>query len=263
MNSASRILSIVEYFGSQPSAPMSHRWCSLFGIDINKNRNQLFPAVLAFHAELDAVETKMLELSGSSELFGPTAQRLRSSFNPSSVEQPWDSHAPHVMSAENLNALKWAKWALQKFDDPEPEQGVMEALLERIEEQEEHLRSTALPAGIRLLMISHIAQMRVALAMYKIQGVTAISDVVQKAMGEMGTAPEHLKDEVAAASPEAKGVIVNFMKFIGQTAKFADDLSKVKKFGEAVYTFGTQHGHTAITWVSDLVRSIPQLAAPT
>jgi hypothetical protein len=135
-------------------------------------------------------------------------------------------------------ALQWAAWALSQFDENEIDEEAMETLRASLAEQENLLRETNLPAGLRELLGRQTAGLRRALNLYKIQGITPVQKIVSDSIGELATASQDLVTEVEASSSAVKQVFEQGKKLIGKAAEVADKGSKVVKFSKEIYQLG-------------------------
>lgn len=240
MNPASRISAVVEAFLplSHGEAQVSgwHRWLSSVGVDVSDD--SVILALRAIRKELRTLETKLKLLEVPEPLYARTLTGLNDVFQTTHLHQGWGSVHAKVTSAEVRANLAWMGWTLSKFDENDIDADALAALIQAIADQEDLLRNADLPDGLRDLLESQIEELRIALMLYRLNGVQPIVDAVNKQVGEMTNAPEELVTAVAQAGPEAQKAVSKGMDLISKAAKVAETGSKIVKFGKDLYELG-------------------------
>ena len=87
-----------------------------------------------------------------------------------------------------------------------------------------------------------IAAIRAALRVYHVRGVKPIEEALQKVAGAYTIEKARVEAEHAQASEPAKSVFARVSSAIEKTAKIADQLDKIRKAGEGLYTLGATVG---------------------
>jgi hypothetical protein len=233
MNPASRISAVVEAFLplSHGEAQVSgwHRWLSSVGVDVSDD--SVILALRAIRKELRTLETKLKLLEVPEALYARTLTGLNDVFQTTHLHQGWGSVHAKVTSAEVRANLAWMGWTLSKFDENDIDADALAALIQAIADQEDLLRNAD-------LLESQIEELRIALMLYRLNGVQPIVDAVNKQVGEMTNAPEELVTAVAQAGPEAQKAVSKGMDLISKAAKVAETGSKIVKFGKDLYELG-------------------------
>jgi len=207
-------------------------------------------------AEVRNVQNRLRTVDAPPDLFDQCAGVLRNTFSPAMANQQFagfrDSFtAPHVSLA-----LRWASWALRALNDPEVDAAALQTLVRALEEQETRLADPKISAPMREMLELQVRQLRAAVRLSKISGPEAIKAAVQQAYGELHSASHEAVDK-AEATPESCSALKNGMELIGTAAKYADSMSKIKKFGGEVYELGTTHLPAAWHWIQSHLQSLP------
>lgn len=240
MNSASRLLSIVQFFNSADrNAAIQTLWEKYLGPSPTPlSEEDVLTAVQAMLAEIRIMEAKLKSIGAPEQLYSDCVNRLRSSFSPTQLNVPWVNHREPIERQATSLALQWAEWALSISDEDEIDDAAMQELRANLESQEQLLKDTELPAGLREMLERQTASLRRALQLYRIGGVEPVRKVVSDSYGELATASEELVQEVASSPSNVQEVFQKGKRLIGNAAEIADKGSKVIKFGKEVYDLG-------------------------
>ena len=240
MNPASRINNVVEHFlSTDPGRPQIegwHRWLKSGNAQVQDE--SVMQSIQAVRKEARSLETKLKQLGIPEHLYKTTIDGLSYAFQTAYLHQAWGNVQAKVIAAEVRANLGWMSWALSKFDENDLDADAMTALVQAIADQEALLQNTDLPDGLRELLEGQIEELRIALMLYRINGVQPIVDAVNKHSGEMRNAPADLVTAVASAGPEAEGAVAKSMGLISKAAKVAESGSKIVKFAKEIYELG-------------------------
>lgn len=240
MNPASRISAVVDVFCS-----VSHNehqlkgwtnWLEKSGAPLRDDSVML--ALQAVRKELRTLDAKLKQLGVPEILYKRSVAGIAEAFQTVYLHQGWGNVHAKVTAADVRANLAWMSWVLEKFDENDIDADAMASLVEAISEQEALVQSKALPDGLRELLEGQIEELRIALMLYRLNGVQPIVDAVNKHSGEMRNAPEELVREVAKAGPAAQEAVSKSMSLISKAAKVADSGSKIVKFGKEIYELG-------------------------
>jgi hypothetical protein len=240
MNPASRINAVVDAF-----LPLSHgdaqvtgwnRW--LATINATVSDDSVLLALRAVRKELRTLEAKLIQLGVPETLYRKSLNGLTNAFQTQNLHQGWGNVHAKVTAAEVRSNLAWMAWALNRFDENDIDEEILASLIQSISDQEALLRSAEFPHGLKDLLESQIDELRIALMLYRVNGVQPIVDAVNKQSGEMRNAPEELVTAVAQAGPEAQEAVSKGMNLISKAAKVAESGSKIVKFGKDLYELG-------------------------
>ncbi|GKS99217.1 hypothetical protein AVKW3434_07535 [Acidovorax sp. SUPP3434] len=240
MNPASRINAVTEAF-----LPLAHgeqqvvgwnKWLSSNGASVSEDTVML--ALRGIRKEIKILESRLKNLGVPEELFKDTLHGLNQAFQSAYLHRHWGDIHSKVTAADVRANLAWMGWVLNKLDENDIDESAMTALLQAIAEQDAFLKENELPDGLRELLESQIEELRIALMLYRVNGVQPIVDAVNKQSGEMRNASKELVAETTAAGPEAQGAVTRGMELISKAAKVADSGLKVVKFGKELYELG-------------------------
>ncbi|MBV7460606.1 MULTISPECIES: hypothetical protein [unclassified Acidovorax] len=247
MNPATRILAVLESFlplaHGNPQVDGWNTW--LEGTGTAARDENVMRALQAIRKEVRLLERKMIELQVPEPLYAGAIKGLTDTFRTAFLHVQWGKVHAKVTAAEVRASLAWMSWVLGKFDENEVDTKVMATLVQALQDQETLLQGANLPAGLRELLEGQVEELRIALMLYRLNGVQPIVDAVNKQSGEMRNAPEELVAEVAKAGPEARSAVANGMDLISKAAKVAESGSKIVKFGKEIYELSVS-GYTML-----------------
>lgn len=244
MNSASRLNNIVQFFNSvAKNEAMLTAWQRFLGLNISGSEEEVLIATQAVLAEIRIAQAKLKQIGVPEELFNETVTTLRAAFSPTQLAASWSNHSEVVTKRSVQLALQWASWSLKKFNENDIPEESIRSLQEGLDAQEAMLRDTELPDSLREMLERQVAELKVALVLYKINGVKPLVDMVNKQSGEMRHASVEMVQEVTSGPPETKSAVQKGMELIGLAAKTADSGSKIINFGKSVYELGLNALH--------------------
>lgn len=240
MNPASRISAVVEAFLPLAQGDPQIRGWNLWlqSVGFQPGDEHVMSALQAVRKELRSLEGKLRQLNVPEQLYRRPIDGITDAFQLAHLHQIWGNVQAKVTAAEVRANLAWMSWVLSKFDENDIDADALAALVQAISDQETLLREADLPDGLRDLLESQIEELRIALMLYRLNGVQPIVDAVNKQVGEMTNAPEELVTAVAQAGPEAQKAVSKGMDLISKAAKVAESGSKIVKFGKDLYELG-------------------------
>lgn len=244
MNSASRIKAIVTHFSAlQHENNQIEGWKTYLNYPVSTDSAQFEEAVIyalrALGVELRSIEIKAKNAGVPDECYKHILLGISKSLSTKYLHQPWRNSHGGVSPPEVRMCLSWLSWALSQHSEIEIGQEDMDGLLAAILEQENLLTITQMPSGLRELLEGQLVELKIALAMYQINGSKPIVDAVNKQCGEMRNAAPDLVEEVSNSSEEVKSALAKGMELISKAAKAAENGSKIFKFGQEVYQLGS------------------------
>lgn len=229
-------------------------WLDYLGIDRDAASadEDAFAGMTAALAEIRRLQERLQKVSAPPELFGKCANVLRQTFSPSHAQTQFMGLREQFIAPEISLSLGWAAWCLRELDDPDMDVEAYQSLIQLIKEQEERLLAPQISAAMHEMLDSHVRQLKIALRLYKIEGVNVIHQAVREAYGELQTATaEQVLD--AESTPESRSALQKGLELLGKAAKAADAASKLKKFTEEFYQLGTRYGPPALEWAKSLL----------
>ena len=194
MNPASRISAVVDIFCSV--AQNAHQvngwttWLEKSGAPVRDDSVML--ALQAVRKELRILHAKMKLVGVPENLYQRSLAGITEAFQTVYLHQAWGNVQAKVTAADVRANLAWMSWVLSRFDENDIDADALNALLEAISDQESLLENSELPDGLRELLESQVEELRVALMLYRVNGVQPIVDAVNKQSGEMRNAPAEL-----------------------------------------------------------------------
>lgn len=247
MNPASRVSTVVETFCSvahtDPQIKGWNAWLESGGTAARDETVML--ALQAIRREVRTLEAKLKQMNVPEALYLRAITGVSEAFQTAYLHQQWGTIHAKVTAAEVRSSLAWMSWALTRFDENDIDSDALAALVQAVADQEALLQGTELPGGLRDLLESQVEELRIALMLYRLNGVQPIVNAVNKQSGEMRNASEELVAAVANAGPEAQTAIAKGMDLISKAAKAAESGSKIVKFGKEIYQLGMS-GYTLL-----------------
>lgn len=255
MNPASRLLDLYLTFQTlEPKRSIMEGWKRLLNISDDDPRadEDAYTAMNAALAEIRHAQRRLDQLGAPQNLFAHSADVLRRFFSPSSAPQQMSGFRNMLYEDREVQStLKWASWALSKFDDPDLTPEAFADLEKALAEQEQILSDPRIPVSVREMLERQVRELRLAIRLYRVKGSSALHEAVQEAYGEFRSVPESFVQE-AASNPESKNAVHRMASLLGKAARVADDASKVGKFAKEIYELGAEHGPLLIEWIKGL-----------
>lgn len=244
MNTAGRILSIYDKL-TEPNRPhektMVWVWADVFNLpqDGPHLEDDVVTCLQAMRSEMDLLRTKLHARGAPEILLHPGLPRLRNATSTVYLNAQWKGIREETTKPENRIVLLWADWALRDEDEDDLPADEFSALLSELESLEQSLSATEMTAYMRGFIQRQIDSIRAALKLYPIRGVKPIEEAARQVIGTCQLEAPVLTKEFEKASEPTKGVFSKVGSFIEKTAKFADNLDKIRKAGEGSYALAT------------------------
>lgn len=247
MNSANRLIAIVEHFRArEPNRSMSKAWQAFLGSDANADPDE--PTLIATKVlqEIKSLDSTLSRMGVPPDAYRQALDTLKSAWSPTQLSQAWSGFQESVTRVGTVAVLHWAAWATRAQDDPVVNDELFGELLQKLHEQEALLSRTDLPPSIQEMLGRHVDELRDAVRFYRITGVKPIVDAVHRQVGEIRTAPADVADELSASTAEAKGAFQKGLELLAVAGKVADSGSKIAKFGQDLYKYGSVGWESAV-----------------
>lgn len=238
MNPASRLFEIFECFSASPGTEIQAVWANYLGIG-PLPEEQLISISQAVIGEVKATQSRLADLGIESELFHLPAEHLRVVFSPLRLSHNWAQFMNADIALKTRHALLWARWALNKFDEDDLPTEQVEALRGSLAAQEALLAEIKLPFALRELLERQVRELKTAMLLYRVSGAAPLADAVNKHIGEMRHVSNATVKEYEEGTPEVKTAVEKAGELIVKAAKVADIGSKIFKFGENAYKYGS------------------------
>ena len=247
MNTAGRLLSIYTRLvgsGRANDLPMVKVWGEVFELPIDSPHleDDVVTCLQAMRSEMDLLQARLAAMGVPEDLTQTAMRRFRNTASTVYLNQSWGGLRDEASKPENGLAFKWANWALrdENEDDMAPEE--LTALRNELDSLEQSLQDTEMSPYLRDFVQRQIAAIRAALRVYHVRGVKPIEEALQKVAGAYTIEKARVEAEHAQASEPAKSVFARVSSAIEKTAKIADQLDKIRKAGEGLYTLGATVG---------------------
>ena len=242
MNSGDRLLRIYDaLMGLPENTQMMHAWAKALDVDPGTPdlEEEISLLVLGVRREVDVARRRLDLIGVPAGLSEPAFNRLRQVASPTQLNVPWGSHRGNVQPPECRKILEWVSWTLKEEAEGEMEPAMLEALREELDALQTALGTTDVSPHLRDFIESQIAAIRGALRMYRVQGAKPIQAALTKVVGEFKVNEKALQQDLQTAPEEAKGIVARAAAMVEKVAKVADNLSKLKKGVEDVYSIGS------------------------
>ncbi|MCZ2496440.1 hypothetical protein GN316_06705 [Xylophilus sp. Kf1] len=245
MNSAQRLRDLCATFDNiDPSHNMQQAW------EIATNSKQTGDTELtsifciATMREVTLLVIRLEEIGAPQSAYSEAASQLKAAFSPTQLSTRWAVHRDGMRARATPLALEWASWALGKFNEPDLDHLALEELNKGIEAQDILLRDRNLPANLRHMLMAQVADLRAALALYKIQGRQPLYDAINRQAGEIRHATPEIFEE-AQSTPAAKAASDAAIDILKKAGSIAENGSKIMKFTKDAAEYGAL-GWTAL-----------------
>ncbi|EKD98297.1 MAG: hypothetical protein ACD_23C00493G0002 [uncultured bacterium] len=232
-NSADRLIAIVDSaFRKDRSKASTEVWASVFGIeeeDAVEKQRLVSDYLSAVGAELLSIESALAAANVPEPLHKASITRIRNAFSVGALNSKWDDHAGRHLEAETRMALRWIAYTLPKESSAASIEDVT-SILELLDDLDAQLSNGGLPAGLKVLLEKHAAEMRKAVKLFPVQGVAGLRKVVRTVLADI-----HLdEDEIRSAtqqgdSNKVRAVLGRFGAAFKKTAEITGDLDKISK----------------------------------
>lgn len=255
MNPASRLLSIYDTLvRQQKDQTMTNTWAAVFDLDINTPHleDDVTSCVVALRQQIDFTRVRLTEYGVPPELTSPGFDRLKNVASPGLLHQSWNSHRGNIQPPECRQGFAWAAWVLRDEYESDMPAEDLAALREEIASLEESLRVTEMSPYLRDFIQRQLDSIRAALRVYGIQGTRPVKEALQKVAGAYTVERTRVEAEHAEAPEAAQSILAKASDVIKKTAEVCDNLEKVQKFGEGVWSFAKSVGPLMLPYLAKL-----------
>lgn len=245
MNTAGRLLSIyVRLTGTSRGNDkgMVHVWAEVFDFapDTPHLEDHVVTCLQAVRSELELLRTKLSALGAPDELMYAGIARFRNITSPVYLNQAWGGLRDEISKPENRLAFMWANWTLRDEDEGEMPDEDLAALRDELDSLEKALQETDTTPYLRDFVQRQLTAIRAALRVYRVQGVKPIEEALHKVAGAYTIEGTRVEAEYAKSSEPTKSVLTRATAVIKRTAEVADQLDKIRKFGEGAYALAAR-----------------------
>lgn len=254
MNTAGRLLSIYDRLVGQGRAndmAMLKVWAEVFDLptDSRHLEDDVVTCLQAMRSEMELLRTKLIALNAPEDLMHPGMARFRDVASSAHINAGWNGLREAISRPENRLAFMWAKWALRDQDEEDMPDDQLTDLQSELDSLEESLRDTEMSEYLRDFVQRQVDAIRTALRVYRVQGVKPIEKALQQVAGSLTIEKSRVQAEHATASESAKSVLGRVVAVIEKTAKVAENLEKIKKAGEGIWSIATAVGPLLVTYL--------------
>lgn len=211
-------------------------WAKAFAVDgIEPHRQaRLVTEQLSLLAnEIDLVRQGMVQANFSQHLYGASLSALESALSPMQLPTTWNNLRQYF-KPEHLLSLQYCSEILPHEED-EISKEDLEAIQQLVDELEQLAASTASsPARLRALLANQAANIRAALAGYKVAGARALRDAVRTSYGELVEAKDLIAEH--KNSPEVSKLAEAWRK-VNQAADAALKIDGLAQLGHRTWLF--------------------------
>lgn len=259
MNAAGRILSIYDKLigkAGPHDQPMVRVWAQVFGLspDAPHIEDDVVICLQALRSEIDLLRSKLLERGAPDALMHPGLPRLRNATSTVYLNSQWAGIRDETSRPENRVFLLWANWTLRDEDEVDMPADELMALQSELDALEKSLQETDMTPYLRGFIRRQIEAIRMALRVYGVQGVKPIEEALHQVAGAYTIEKARVEAECSQASEPAKSVFARAGTLIEKTAKVADNLDKIRKAGEGIYTLAAGVGPILLSWGPSLTK---------
>lgn len=238
MNTALRLIPLLNHFSTtNPKQSMLKAWQAYFGGEGVCDADEVVALSALVIKEIKSLESVLSRMGVPHPAYGNAFHVLKAAWSPTQLSAGWASFQDGATRAGVMSVLHWAAWAIQEKNDIEIDDNLLNALIDKIETQEDILRNDEIPTVLREMLQRHVSELREAVKFYKICGIQAVADTVRKQMGEMATTPKEIinlketSESSRAAFKQGVEIIVEAGKVAESGSKFFKFASEIKKIG--------------------------------
>jgi hypothetical protein len=253
MNPAERLLSIYDkLLSQQQDRPMIQTWADVFGVDLSSENleDEVTTCIVALRAQVDFARMRLSANDVPAGLSSPGFDRLKHVASPGQLNQSWNNMRGNIQTPECRQSFAWGAWVLRAESENEMPSEELQELLIGLNSLEEALGDTEMSSYLREFIQRQVDTIRAALRVYGVQGARPLQEAMRKVVGDIKVEEDQLLKENEAAPDKAKGVLAKTAEVIEKTAKVCDNLEKIKKFGEGVYSLTCKVGPLLLPYIS-------------
>lgn len=246
MNPAGRILSIYDRLAQRRAddTAMLHIWAGVFDLRLDGPHleDEVVTCLQALRSEIEFLRSRLAAIGAPEDLTYVGITRLRNVTSTTCLNTSWKSLSTETTKPENRLCFAWANWALRDEDEDDLPDEELAALRTELESLESSLKDAEMTSYLRDFIQRQIDAIRAALRVYHVQGVRPIEKALNEVAGACKIQESRIKAEYVTASEPTKSVIKRTGEVIEKTAKVADNLDKIRKFGEGAWSLASNVG---------------------
>lgn len=244
-SSATRVRDIHKRLKKHATAKtVGGAWSLTFGVPEGhpKTLDWTMDAAIAFMAEIDKTRGALEAIGVPLEAMGNVFARLRDAASPTTFPQGWESRHRDIAAPDCTAVLEWTVWALREHEEPEVSADQFGAIGVRLSELEEALATTEMPPALRAFIQKQVDEMREALRMYPIAGVSVLNKAVEVATGAFTVPSDAVAQEVKHASPQQMSVVSKALGLLKTTAEATGHVEKLAEAFKAIASYASEVG---------------------
>lgn len=253
MNIAGRLLSIYERLMSHQlgnDALMLKVWAKVF--EVSEEESNLEDAVVtclqATRSEMELLRSRLSSMDVAEDLMRPGMARLRNYTSAANINVNWGGFRDEAIRPENRLFFMWADWALRDESEDDLSAEDLASLKDEIDSLELALRASDMSPYLRAFVQRQVDVIRMALRVYRVQGVKPIEDALKQVAGAYTVDRARVEAEHAKASNSAKGIVERAVTLIKKTSEVADSVSKIEKAVDGGVTLAERLGPILLEW---------------
>lgn len=236
-NSASRLYAfLISLPGHQDTTQNLSAWADALGIgesDTSRQARLVSERLATLSRELDHIREGMKSANFSSHLYTKALAAFDAAFSPMYLSSTWN-HVRQQLKPEHMLALQFCGEIL-----PDEEDEIQQADLDEISSLLAELESLAaksdqIPERLRRLIETQVAQIRAAVASYKIAGAKVLREAVRASYGELVEAKDIITEH--KNSPEVSKLAEVWRK-VNAVADAALKVDGVVQLGQKAWLF--------------------------
>lgn len=244
-SSATRVLTVYNrLLQRNDEKVVGAAWAAVFGVPEGHPQSEdwTMEATIAFRSEVDRTRRSLQGIGVPLAALGPVFQRLKDAANPAVFPHSWESQKKAIGTPEHALVLEWAVWALRDQEEQEVADEQFGTIGLRLGELEAELSSTEMPPALRAFIQKQVDEIREAIRLYPIIGVSILNRAVESATGAFTVPSDAVVAEVKQASPEQKKVLTKALGLLKTTAEATGHVEKLADALKAISNYASEVG---------------------
>ena len=188
----------------------------------------------ALHSEIDLARAGLRALGVPDELTEPGFRRLRDVASPALLRSQCGGHRGNIVTPENRVALQWAAWALRDENNMELDASAAAELEGELLALESAVDVSDLSQPIKAFIRQQTSTIRRALRLRLVTGGRGLREALQQASSDLAFDGAELREDIATASPEGRGLIGRALGTIKKAGELSDSIEKIGKAAERI-----------------------------
>jgi hypothetical protein len=262
MSPAERVLEVflaLKKYPQDQKRGMKSIWAEVFEVlevpgDEAAHEDDITDCLSMLRSELVEVRKALIARKCTKSMFEPTFSLFITLAASKLLDQDWRTVHQLMQRQDAEPVLRWAAWALDKTEEP-----IDVSVLERLRKKVDELEAGAIEPGVsdfmRALTLKHVRLLRRGLRLYKVGGLSAVTDALEAVAGTMSSSGGEVAAELQSGTPESKA----------QWTRAADIYTDTVRAAEAV-DVGNRGKHKdrnpyprlRDSWISPLTLPAPQ-----